>query len=98
MAGHVLFFYISNLAKSGLQTLMWSDVGGEEDEAVADGQDAMVLCMAFDAHARGDIEVGRQNVENYQHAMKSTFLSHRLCDSPEYCKSSHLIKSFSHHN
>jgi len=60
--------------------------------------DAMALCMAFDAHARGDIEVGRQNVENYQHAMKSTFLSQRLCDSPEYCKSSHLIKSFSHHN
>ena len=31
--------------------------------------DAMALCMAFDAHARGDIEVGRQNVENYQHAI-----------------------------
>ena len=45
MAGHFLFFYISNLAKSGLQTLMWSDVSAEEDEAVADGHDAMALCQ-----------------------------------------------------
>ena len=26
--------------------------------------DAMALCMAFDAHARGDIEVGRQKCQN----------------------------------